>query len=145
MKNIPWSQETSQWAENPVGQDPAMSTEAVEDRLKKIQDILRRPDPRVKPLSSQQSQEKVHKATPVLEDDETDRLMTEGDHLSLEEIQRDLIEWWTDDEKNSFYKRLAGLEVSKGNRLVEEDVYEFWVAEWTRKISQVSDMNKQDH
>ena len=115
-----------------------MSTEAIEERLNTIQDILRRPDPGAPTSSMPQSGGKTIDSKPVLEEDQTDRLMNEEDHLSLEEIQNDLKEWWTGEEKSSFYQRLAGFKASKGNRLVEEDVYEYWISEWTRKIKELS-------
>jgi hypothetical protein len=115
-----------------------MATEAIEERLKTIQDILRRPDPGDK--SSQSG--KTIDAKPVIEEDQTHRLMNEEDELSLGEMQNDLQEWWTVDEKSNFYQRLAGFKAAKGNRLLAEDVYEYWVAEWTRKIKEVSRSDK---
>jgi hypothetical protein len=102
-----------------------MTEEAIEHRLKSIQNILRRPDPGApKPKS------------PRMDKDETDQYMSADDRLSLDEIKKDLRRWWRPLEEREFMRRLNELRAKKGDEWADAEVYEFWIAEWERRVQE---------
>lgn len=107
-----------------------MSSEAIQKRMKAMQEILRRPDPGRK--------SKTIDAKPVFEEDKTDKYMNEEDHLSLGEVQADLRGWWNGGEEAAFHKRLGEFRARKGDEILDGDVYDFWIEEWTRKVKEIS-------
>jgi hypothetical protein len=107
-----------------------MSSDAIQKRMRAMQEILRRPDPGRKP--------KTIDAKPVFEEDKTDKYMNEEDHLSLGEVQSDLRGWWNGGEEAAFYKRLGEFRARKGDEILDGDVYDFWIEEWTRKVKEIS-------
>lgn len=129
LKNLPWSPETTKWANSdPV--DPSSSSEAIQERIKTIRDILRRPDP----VDASSSMQGTEYPDPVFEEDTTDQVR--NDELSLGEIQADLRGWWKGGEEQEFYERLATFKAKLGDDLADSDVYEYWIDEWTRKMKE---------
>jgi hypothetical protein len=110
--------------------DPSTSAEAIQERIKTIRDILKRPDPLPSHPSSPSS--------PLLENDTTDRELTPDDQLSLAEIQSDLRAWWNGVEEVAFHERLAKFKSAAGDGLLEADVYDFWIDEWSRKVKEIA-------
>jgi hypothetical protein len=102
-----------------------MTEEAIEHRLKSIQDILRRPDPGApKPKA------------PRMDKDETHQYLSADDRLSLDEIKKDLRQWWRPLEEREFMRKLNELRAKKGDEWADAEVYEFWIAEWERKVQE---------
>jgi len=126
VKNLPWSPETTKWAQTDSA-DPSTSPEAIQERMKTIRDILNRPSP----VSSAPASE-PELSNPVYEKDTTDKEMPED--ISLGEIQADLRRWWKGDEEQRFYEKLAIFKAKLGDDLADSDVFEYWIAEWTRKM-----------
>lgn len=136
LKNLPWSEEATKWAHSDAA-DPSTSDEAIQERMKAIRDILRRPDPVV----SNKSPGTIN-ARPILEPDTTDRNMNEEDELSLGEIQGDLRGWWKGGEEADFYERLSKFKSKKEDDLMDGDEYDFWIDEWSRKVRHISKLKK---
>jgi hypothetical protein len=128
LKNIPWSQENTKWAQSD-SVDPSTSSEAIQGRIKTIRDILKRPDP----VQSTSSPEEIYPET-VYEKDTT-QTDTPQD-LSLGEIQSDLRAWWTGNEEQNFHERLAKFKAKMGDDLADSDVYHYWIEEWARKVKE---------
>jgi hypothetical protein len=136
LKNLPWSNETTKWAQSDAA-DPSTSDDAIQERMKAIRDILKRPDPVLSNTNS-----RTINAKPIFEDDTTDRNMNEEDELSLGEIQGDLRGWWKGGEEADFYERLSKFKSKKGDDLMDGDVYDFWIDEWSSKVKQISKLRK---
>ena len=135
LKNLPWSKETTKWAQSDAA-DPSTSGDAIQERMKAIRDILRRPDP----VSSKTDNRTIN-SKPIFETDTSDRQMSEDDELSLGEIQGDLRGWWKGGEEAAFYERLAKFKAKQGDDLMDGDVYDFWIDEWSRKVKQISKLS----
>lgn len=101
-----------------------MTEEAIEHRLKSIQEILRRPDPGTR---------KPKAAEPVLEKDMTHQYLSRDDRISLDLLKKDLRGWWRPAEESAFMGRLNKLRGEKGDEWADADVYDLWIEEWTRK------------
>jgi hypothetical protein len=136
LKNLPWSKETTKWAQSDAA-DPSTSGDAIQERMKTIRDILRRPVP-----GSSNTDNATINAKPIFEDDTSDRVMSEDDELSLGEIQGDLRGWWKGGEESDFYERLANFKAKRGDDLLDGDVYDFWIEEWSNKVKQLSKLNR---
>ena len=94
---------------------------------------MSRPSPSEKPV-----QETSPQVQPEFQEDQTDKLMTEDDRLSLEQIQSDLRTLWKGNEEVTFYEKLAKFKKEKGEDLFESDVYDVWIDEWTRKMQETN-------
>jgi hypothetical protein len=95
--------------------------------MKTIREILNRPSP-----ASSAPASEPELSNPVYEKDTTDKEMPED--ISLGEIQADLRRWWKGDEEQRFYEKLAIFKAKLGDDLADSDVFEYWIAEWTRKM-----------
>ena len=131
LKNMPWSKEAEKWAKTAPGSDPADSDSAIQNRIKQIRDILKRPDPPSTPP-------KTVNASPVIEEDTSEGELTSEDRLSLGELQGDLRGWWKGNEEQVFYERLAKFKAKRGEGLMEAEVYDFWIEEWSRKVKEIA-------
>ena len=120
-----------EWAQVP-SIDPSTTDEAIQKRMKTIGDILKRPDPGVKASNNRTV------GRPTYEEDQTDRYMSKEDHLSMGEMQMDLRLWWKGNEEPEFYERLAKFKADKGDEILDGDVYNFWIEEWSRKVKELS-------
>jgi hypothetical protein len=134
LKNIPWSEEVTKWAQT-SSIDPEMSRAGVEKRMEAIREILKRPDPGPKTPKSDSSS-RVRGEKPVLEEDTTGHVLDYEDEMPLREVQADLRGWWKEGEDIAFYERLARLKASKGESTSNEDIYDLWFEEWTRKVKE---------
>lgn len=130
LKNLPWSKEAEKWAKTAPGSDPTDSDSAIQNRIKQIRDILKRPSP--------QSAPKTVNASPIFEKDTSEGELTSEDRLSLGEVQGDLRGWWKGNEEEVFYGRLARFKAKRGEELMEAEVYDFWIEEWSRKVKEIA-------
>ena len=105
-----------------------MTQEAVEHRLKSIQEILRRPDP---------GTQKPKQTQPTLEKDETHQYMSADDRLSLDDFQKDLRGMWRPEEEKDFMARLNKLRGEKGDDWADAEIYDLWIEEWSRKVKEL--------
>lgn len=75
-------------------------------------------------------------ASSVLEDDTTEEELNDEDEMSLGEVQSDLRGWWKGNEEEVFYERLARFKAQKGGGLTEDDLFDLWIDEWSRKVKE---------
>jgi len=127
LKALPWSKANSAWAES-GSPDPSMTQEAIEHRLKSIQEILRRPDP---------GTQKPKQTQPTLEKDETHQYMSAEDRLSLDDFKKDLRDMWRPGEEKDFMTRLNKLRGEKGDDWADAEIYDLWIDEWSRKVKEL--------
>ena len=64
--------------------------------------------------------------------------MTDEEQIQLGDLQGDLRGWWKGGEETAFYERLAKFKAKQGDDLMESEVYDFWVDEWTKKFQEIS-------
>jgi hypothetical protein len=131
LKNIPWSQETTDWATNDSSPDPVYTEEGIQRRMNKLKEIISRPSPDETPVEHPSS-----RVPPEFEEDQTEKVITNEDQLPLEQIEEDLRLWWHGNEEVEFHEKLAKFKVEKGENLFESDVYDFWVDEWIRIVQE---------
>ena len=124
MKDLPWSQSNEAWAQQGTP-DPSMTRDAIEHRLKSIQEIMRRPDP---------GAQKARPSPPTMEKDTTHQFINAEDRLSLDFLKKDLRKWWSPEEEKAFMTQLNALRVEKGDDWADAEIYDFWIAEWSRKV-----------
>jgi hypothetical protein len=133
MKSLPWDKKAEQWAKQDLS-DPLSSDYEVQERIKKIKKILSRPDP----VSPSPQQPNTVNASSALEDDTTEQELSEDDEMSLGEVQSDLRGWWKGNEEEVFYERLARFKAQKEGGLTEDNEFDFWIDEWSKKVKQMS-------
>ena len=136
LKNLPWSEENTKWAQSRAI-DPAYSSDAINERIKKIREILKRPDPGSNPSKATLDGTNLN-PNPLLEEDVTDQQLSEKDQTSLGDIQGDLRSWWSEGEEAAFYERLAKFKAKMGDKFIDRDIYDLWIEEWARKVKEVS-------
>ena len=134
---MPWSKEADKWSQS-SSLDPSDTDSAIQDRIKKIRDIISRPDP--VPTSS--NPPKTVNAAPAFEQDAGERDLTANDRVSLRAIQRDLKGWWKGNEEPIFLDRLARFKTKQGYELMDTEVYDFWIEEWSRKVREIAKLGK---
>jgi hypothetical protein len=117
-----------------------MSRTGVEKRMEAIREILKRPDPRLKAAKSD-SNSRVRDAKPILEEDTTGHFLDDEGEMPLGEVQADLRGWWKEGEDIAFYERLAKLKATKGESTMNEDIYDLWFEEWTRKVKEAAKLS----
>jgi hypothetical protein len=113
--------------------DPDMTKDGMKKRIRMFRDIFRRPDPGVTPMHFGSDSRNL----PTLEEDHTDKYMSQEDNESLRELHADLRGWWKDDEKEVFFRRLKVFKAERGEQLRDGDVYRFWIHEWSKKADEM--------
>ena len=140
LKNMPWSKEAETWAKEAMDTDPTTSDAAIQSRIKKIRDILKRPDPS---SSSSSPPKTIDAGRPTtFEKDTSERELGDDDRVSLGEVQADLRGWWKGNEEQVFHEKLARYKTKMGDELMEGDVYDFWIEEWSRKVKEIAKLGR---